>query len=75
MRAGRKVQVLPWRGYMTQQLPSAHIYRVPVAVPAPNVLVADVFGTGIFTDIPRHKTGTSFVPYTPFLRLSRFLTR
>ena len=42
--------VLAWRGYVTQRFISVqkHFSLTIVTTPAPCVLAADVFGTGIF---------------------------
>jgi hypothetical protein len=57
--------VFAWPGCMTQQLLPAQ-KKLPLTldltVPAPNILVTDVFGNVIFIDISCLETGTSLTP-------------
>ena len=66
--------VIDWRGYIhseTTTCAKAFIMYIRVTVPAPNVIAADVFGTGIFKEISCHKIGTFLLPCaSPFRRPS-----
>jgi len=71
--AGRMGWAFTWHGYLTHQLlpvPTTLITYIRLAVPTPNVLVANVFGNCI-TDILCHKIGTSLLfSASLFLHLS-----